>query len=74
MTNQLNHSRKVYLVNRKSDGKHVVTKEIPIDDLPKAERQSALNEVNEFIQTCVNYYYNLYLETIGCYIYIHHMC
>ncbi|XP_064385824.1 serine/threonine-protein kinase Nek8-like [Halichondria panicea] len=36
---------KVYLVTRKSDGKHVVTKEIPIDDLPKVERQSALNEV-----------------------------
>ncbi len=34
-------------MSRKSDGKHVVTKEIPIDDLPKVERQSALNEVRK---------------------------
>ena len=33
-------------MNRKSDGKHVVFKQIPVDDLPKVERQSALNEVN----------------------------
>ena len=44
-------TRKVYLVNRKSDGKHVVTKEIPVDDLPKAERQSALNEVRESVSS-----------------------
>ncbi len=31
------NDRKVYLVTRKSDGKHVATKEIPIDDLPKVE-------------------------------------
>lgn len=37
--------RKVFLVRRIVDSRHVVIKQIPVDDLGKEERFSALNEV-----------------------------
>ena len=39
------HFRKVFLVLRKTDESQVVIKQIPVDDLGKEERFSALNEV-----------------------------
>lgn len=38
-------SRKVFLVRRLTDSRHVVIKQIPVDDLDKDERFAALNEV-----------------------------
>ena len=37
--------RKVFLVNRLTDARQVVIKQIPVEDLGKEERFSALNEV-----------------------------